>query len=361
MACYAPVDSPPEKENDDSTPEEGEDSDITEASYSSYVYSQYDDPLTNYCNAVRGPFFDRLLFKRATEFERDVAIKQFDAAARDKDIPRILRELERWQFDFTVHGYPPTVDATGKNIVNTDRPLPSNCPDPIDISSDEDEVSHGHTKPTVSASCISKRRRVTRMPKTVPDYFHSVVYFSNVGNQNPFFQITELNFLVVSLKLYAKSARTDKRKHYIVCSHFFGSDFDAVRYLSPATKLSLDTTTTTRYCDAVWPIKPHVHIVSFEKSRDGNSGVSNVVKQWAAKRRGSGLEFRCSARKVKCLKCLRDYLYQGNGRILETERVSSPDDAIRCTREHQVTEPEGAHDILCFAPDDDEVGRLEGK
>jgi len=290
----------------------------------------------------------------------ELAAFKFGRYQRSTDITATLRLFASWKFkNFTFQGIS-NYSAWGKAFAADTAPKTTSENRVISISS-EDELA---TKDTCSRRVVNKRpvKTVSVMPKTLQTYYHTVIYFENVPkNYDVFYQIAELKYLESTLVSYAKTNRIDHRKHYIVCTHYFGSDFDAVRYLSPAIKCSLDTSSTNRYTKPVYTIKPHIHVVSYEKSRDGATGINNIIKQWAAKRRRSGLEFRQSARKVDCLHCISHYLYQGNGRILAAERISTPDEAIRCSNRAEGEEPDWAHYPFCFVPDDDEIWQMEGK
>lgn len=186
------------------------------------------------------------------------------------------------------------------------------------------------------------------MPKIIPAYYHSVIFNSNNSSAwNS--DVLHLKTLETQLDEYI----TSDDRAYIVASHYFGSDADAARYLSRRSAdnpFQLFTPTTEK--------RAHIHVVYYSTSRDGNASIPGVIKRW---RRNGRLGFWARERKVKCLHCISQYLSQGKGRLLRTQRISSGDEEKRCVSELGYPDAAKAYDIQCQDACDDENGDLESK
>jgi hypothetical protein len=222
----------------------------------------------------------------------------------------------------------------------------------------------------ISSSPESERSRspilkqsVSVMPKSTDCYYHTVIFFSNVGSNKLDTQIAELRELEKTLFKHCASVKPENRTGFILCTHYFDSDRGAVDFYVPCTRYSGPVRSVVRFEDATLESghKPHIHVVYWCTTRDTNAGIGRIIKQWNAKRRHRDMEFRSKEAKVHCYFCLREYLSQGHGRILGTERIPrSTEDAGPCSH-YKDRDASGQDDFSRYDPRNDGIGDLEGK
>lgn len=209
------------------------------------------------------------------------------------------------------------------------------------------------------------QRKRACMPKTLGQYYHTVVYFErseSSGNRSRTWKRKHLQELADKLAdFYAKNRKSLKRNALVV-THFYGRQDKALEYAYNEQVYVEGVRSTSRGPDPgdddPDDVEPHVHIVYWVATGRKDTGIDRIVGEW---RRLQSIRSIDSAKRVGCYDCLRKYLRKGQGRVVRIEIVSNTLGQERSNHQDIHDISDGSR-ILC-RDDDREAyfSELEGK
>lgn len=201
------------------------------------------------------------------------------------------------------------------------------------------------------------------MPKTLQAFYHTVVYFSDERTtSNRVKERQALKQLANELTKYFASKRAYKY-HALVCEHLWGSDNLLLNDLK-REKLNLSGAgsvfqATEREFAEEWKHghEPHIHVVYYQSTRNG-TGAERIIEQW---RRRYNTQSTSSSAKVGSYAHLREYLYQGRGRLLRFENIPGELGEENVHLQTDVHESDGSSGIFCISSRRGDKCEVEGK
>jgi hypothetical protein len=192
------------------------------------------------------------------------------------------------------------------------------------------------------------------MPRQTKAYYHSVVYFKGDANNLGIHQRrAALTDLRNELCKYLNSARPAKGYRCIVADHFFFTDRAVVQYLNYELQSfrGISSFSESESCE------PHLHVVHYCTSRK-SVGTWRIIDGWTSRNLG-GIQ---TGTKVRNFDLLRQYLYQGRGRVVRCEINDGPvEQGDSSSGDDHPTSSERSADVQCKNDGGDVFCELAGK